>query len=392
VDPLSPAFEVVREAEPGGPRAGRLATAHGGLETPAFLPVGTYGAVRGLTPEELRAVGVQGVLANTYHLHLRPGESTVAALGGLHGFMRWSGPILTDSGGFQIYSLDHLCERSEAGVRFRNPWDGSRVFLDPERCIAIQESLGADLVVTLDQFEPISDALASGELGEAERDRVREPMERTLRWAERCRSAHSRGDQLLFGIVQGGGFEDLRRESAERTATLGFDAFAIGGLGVGEPAPLRSRLLEAALRGLPGRAPRYLMGLGMPGDLVEAVARGVDLFDCVIPTRHGRHGAVFTRAGRLNLRNARYREDGDPIEPDCGCPACRSYSRAYLRHLIDAKEMLGPRLLSLHNLAFYMRLMREIREAIATGGFEAWRAAWRESYSEPSNAATDSAA
>jgi queuine tRNA-ribosyltransferase len=392
VDPLSPTFQVLREDAPGGPRVGRLDTAHGALETPAFLPVGTYGAVRGITPDELSAVGVQGVLANTYHLHLRPGEATVAALGGLHGFMGWPGPILTDSGGFQIHSLDHLCERSEAGVRFRNPWDGSRVSLEPEGCIAIQESLGADLVVTLDEFEPISEAATRGEQGEAERDRVREPMERTLRWAARCRSAHRRADQLLFGIVQGGGFEDLRRESAERTAALGFDAFALGGLGVGEPAALRSRLVEATVPALPGAAPRYLMGLGMPGDLVEAVARGVDLFDCVVPTRHGRHGNVFTRRGRLNLRNARFREDADPIERDCGCPACRSYSRGYLRHLIEAKELLAPRLLSLHNLAYYMRLMRELREAIAGGDFEAWRTAWSESYSEPASAATDSAA
>jgi len=392
VDPLSPGFRVVCEAAPGGPRVGRIETPHGALETPAFLPVGTYGAVRGLAPDELSAVGVQGVLANTYHLHLRPGEATVAALGGLHGFMRWSGPILTDSGGFQIHSLDHLCERSEAGVRFRNPWDGSRVFLDPERCIAIQESLGADLIVTLDEFEPISPVAAGDEPSEPERERVRASMQRTLRWAARCQSARQRQDQLLFGIVQGGGFEDLRRESAERTAELGFDAFAIGGLGVGESPALRSRLLEAVLPALPGAAPRYLMGLGMPGDLVEAVARGVDLFDCVIPTRHGRHGSVFTRTGRLNLRNARFREDPAPIEEDCGCPACRGYSRAYLRHLIDAKEMLGPRLLSLHNLAFYMRLMRELREAIAEARFDAWRAAWREGYSEPSSAATDSAA
>jgi queuine tRNA-ribosyltransferase len=359
------------EARDGTARTGRLETPHGPLATPAFLPVGTYGAVRGLTPDDLRGVGVTGILANTYHLHLRPGEAQVARLGGLHGFMAWDGPILTDSGGYQIYSLDHLCERSEDGVRFKSPSDGSRHFLTPELCIAIQEALGADLIVTLDEFEPI----APGSDPSA-RERVRAGMERTLRWASRCQEALRRKDQLLFGIVQGGGFPELRAESAARTAELRFGAYAIGGLGVGEPASQRADLLEAALEPLPVASPRYLMGLGMPEDLVEAVARGVDLLDCVIPTRHGRHGSAFTPWGVLNLRNARFRDDAAPLDPDCPCPTCARFSRAYLRHLVVSHEMLGPRLLSLHNLAYYMRLMADMRAAIAAGRFAPWHRAW----------------
>jgi len=356
----------------GAARNGQLVTPHGALDTPAFFPVGTYGAVRGLTPEELRQVGVQGVLANTYHLHLRPGEEIVRKLGGLHGFMGWDGPILTDSGGFQLYSLEHLSRRSEEGVSFQSPLDGSERFLSPETAIAIQEALGADLIVQLDEFEPIAETVDEA--------RVREMLERTLRWGERCQRAKRRADQWLFGIVQGGGSEALRRESAARTRALGFDAFAIGGLGVGEPPEQRWDLLDAALEPLPGAAPRYLMGLGTPDDLVAAVARGVDLFDCVIPTRHGRHGSVFSDAGPLNLRNARFREDAAPIEEDCPCPACARFSRGYLRHLVVTEEALGARLASLHNLAFYMRLLSRARQAIAAGAFEKWSADWLEGY------------
>ena len=356
----------------GAARSGRLDTPHGALDTPAFFPVGTHGAVRGLTPAELREVGVQGVLANTYHLHLRPGEEVVARLGGLHGFMGWEGPILTDSGGFQLYSLEHLSQRSEEGVRFQSPLDGSERFLSPETAIAIQEALGADLIVQLDEFEPISESVDEA--------RVRDMLERTLRWGERCQRAKRRNDQWLFGIVQGGGSEKLRRESAARTRALGFDAFAIGGLGVGESPERRWDLLDAALEPLPESTPHYLMGLGTPDDLLAAVARGVDLFDCVIPTRNGRHGSVFTDAGRVNLRNARFREDTAPIDEDCPCPTCASFSRAYLRHLIVSEEALGSRLSSLHNLAFYMRLLSRARQAIAAGAFDKWRADWLESY------------
>ncbi len=400
MDPLSsegaPRFEVLARSSEGSARVGRLHTPHGNLDTPAFFPVGTYAAVRGLTPEELREVGVQGILANTYHLHLRPGEDVIERLGGLHPFMGWSGPILTDSGGFQLYSLDHLCRRSEEGVHFKSPIDGSERFLSPERCIEIQEALGADLIVTLDEFEPVP-----ADPGAADASRVRALLERTLRWAQRGQAAQRRSDQLLFGIVQGGGMEALRAESAERTRALGFRAFAIGGLGLGEAAAQRAALLEAALAPLPRREPRYLMGLGAPHDLIEAVARGVDLFDCVLPTRHGRHGSVFTHTGSLNLRNARFREDSEPLDLECSCSVCARYSRAYLRHLIVSGEMLGPRLLTLHNLAFYMRLLERAREAIAEDRFEGWCAEWRRSYvrEEPdgersggSSAATHSAA
>ncbi len=378
MDPLSPRFEIKPPASSNAARVGRLWTPHGVLDTPTFLPVGTYASVRGLAPDELRAVGVQALLANTYHLHLRPGEAIVERLGGLHRFMGWRGPILTDSGGFQLHSLDHLCRRSEAGVHFKSPVDGVECFLSPERCIAVQEALGADLIVTLDEFEPVA---AQPELEDV--SRVRELMERTLRWAERCRTAHGRRDQLLFGIVQGGGFAELRAESAERTRALGFEGFAIGGLGLGESPSQRIALLEAALRPLPADRPRYLMGLGLPPDLVEAVARGVDLFDCVIPTRHGRHGTVFTRQGPLHLRQARFRDDPGPVDTTCGCSACRGHSRAYLRHLLVSNEILGARLASLHNLAFYMQLMREMREALSEGSFTAWRARFAETYRAP---------
>jgi queuine tRNA-ribosyltransferase len=388
VDPVTPAFTVTSGAASAGARTGSLSTAHGALETPCFLPVGTHGVVRGLAPAELAEVGVQGLLANTYHLHLRPGEDVVARLGGLHAFMGWSGPILTDSGGFQIHSLDHLCERSEEGVRFKSPLDGSSRFLTPERAVEIQAALGADLVVTLDEFDPIPGVPDADGL-----PRARETMERTLRWAARSRGAHHRGDQLLFGIVQGGGFADLRAESARRTAEIGFGAFAIGGLGVGEPPALRAELLAAALARLPAQAPRYLMGLGAPEDLLAATALGVDLFDCVLPTRHGRHGAAFTRAGRISLRNARFREDREPLDPSCPCPVCRRFSRAYLRHLVVSSEMLGARLLSLHNLAHYMSLLADLRAAVRAGSFESFARERSRGYaSEPSDPATESAA
>ena len=376
MDPLSgrPRFEVL--ARDGAARSGRLLTSHGILETPAFFPVATFGAVRGLSPDELLRVGVQGVLANTYHLHLRPGEQLVAAHGGLHRFMGWSGPMLTDSGGFQVFSLDAFCRRSEAGVEFKSPLDGSTVFLSPERAIEIQEQLGADLVVVLDEFEAIAPGQAP-DLG-----KTRACLERTLRWAERGRDVHRRADQLLFGIVQGGASEELRAESAARTAALGFAAFAIGGLGVGESPAERGKLVDAVVRGLPAPAPRYLMGLGLPEDLVAAVERGVDLFDCVVPTRHGRHGSVFTSRGRLNLRNARRRDERVPIDPDCRCPVCSSATRAYLRHLVTSGDALGARLLSLHNLAYYMSLLRELREAIARGELASFIARWRARYAE----------
>jgi queuine tRNA-ribosyltransferase len=375
-DAKPPRFEITARDPSGAARTGELRTPHGTIETPAFFPVGTYGAVRGILPEQLREVGAQGLLTNTYHLHLRPGEALVASLGGLHGFMGWDGPILTDSGGFQIHSLDEYCTRSEEGVEFRSPVDGSRHFLSPESCIEVQEALGADLIVVLDEFEPVSPR-ADG----TDRTRARAAMERTLRWAERGRKAHARADQLLFGIVQGGGFPEMRAESARRTAELGFRAHAIGGLGLGESPRHREELVQAAIEPLPEEAPRYLMGIGLPEDLLAAISRGVDLFDCVIPTRHGRHGSVFTRDGTLHLRNARFRDDPDPIEPDCACPACRRFSRAYLRHLIKSGEMLGQILPSLHNIAFYMRLLAEARVSISNRSLKVFLEEWRRRYS-----------
>ena len=377
---IPPRFETL--ARDGAARVGQLHTTHGVLHTPAFLPVGTYGAVRGLTPSELREVGVEGILTNTYHLHLRPGEESVSRLGGLHRFMGWSGPIATDSGGFQVYSLDHLCRRSEGGVEFKSPIDGSTRTLTPESCIEIQERLGADLILALDEFEPIP--------REGSAEQARPMMERTLRWAERCRVAATRADQLLFGIVQGGGAGALRAESARETAALGFEAFAIGGLGLGESLEQRRALVDVVVAELPESRPRYLMGVGPPEDLIQAVSQGTDLFDCVVPTRDGRHGSVFTREGRINLRNARFRDDGGPLDPECGGPCCAHYSRAYLRHLLRSGEFLAQRLVSLHNLAFYMSLMREMRDSIAAGKLQAWVEGWRARYGT-SAAATTSA-
>jgi queuine tRNA-ribosyltransferase len=293
-------------------------------------------------------------------------------MGGLHSFMAWPGPILTDSGGFQIHSLDRFAQCNDAGVRFKSPIDGSSHYLSPERCIDIQELLGADLIVALDHFEPV------GKGDESERARSRELMERTLRWAERCLRARTRSDRWLFGIVQGGGFAELRGESAERTRALGFDAYAIGGLGLGESVERRNALLEASLAPLPTDTPRYMMGIGRPADLVGAVLRGVDLFDCVLPTRNGRHGAAFTSRGPLNVRNARYREDPSPIDPECSCPCCKTHSRAYLHHLFKIGEVLGSRMLSIHNIAYYMKLMAELRAAVLRGDIEAWCEAWSE--------------
>jgi queuine tRNA-ribosyltransferase len=301
--------------------------------------------------------------------------------------MGWRGPILTDSGGFQVFSLDAFCRRSEQGVEFKSPIDGARVFLSPERAIAVQEALGADLIVALDEFE----AIEPGAEPERARERTRACLERTLRWAARCRAAHGRADQLLFGIVQGGGDLALRAESAERTLALGFDAIAIGGLGVGELPATRTEIVTATVAPLPEQTPRYLMGIGLPEDLVAAVERGVDLFDCVIPTRHGRHGSVFTSQGRLNLRNAVHRDDRGPIDPDCACPACRRFSRAYLRHLVTCGDALGARLLSLHNLAFYMNLVRALRDAVLAGRIREFAESWRTRYGADAGTGSSSA-
>jgi len=361
-----PALSFAVEAQDGAARAGCLRTPHGAVETPAFMPVATYGAVRGVAPDELALAGAQMLLANTYHLHERPGEAVIAGCGGLHGFTGWRGPWLTDSGGYQVTSLAGSARVDEDGVTFASPVDGTRRQLTPEGAVAIQEALGSDVAMVLDECVP-----AGGDDGAA---RVRAAMDRTLRWAERSRNARRRDDQWLFGIVQGGTDTTLRRHSARLTQGLGFDGYAHGGLGLGEVAARRAELVALSNEELPADAPRYLMGLGRPLDLVDGIAAGVDLFDCVMPTRHARHGVLFTRAGLLRLRNARYREDRLPPDPDCDCPTCARFSRAYLRHLLQAGESLAGRLASLHNLRFYLRLMQDARAAIRAGRFAALRA------------------
>jgi len=352
-------------------RAGRWVTPHGVVETPAFMPVGTLATVKGLTPEQLRAAGTQQVLANTYHLALRPGAEVIAELGGLHRFMQWDGPLLTDSGGFQIFSLARLTQLTDRQVVFRSHIDGSLFELSPERAVHIQEQLGADCIMCLDECPP----------HDVSRERLREAVDRTTRWAERCRQAQSRGDQALFGIVQGGTDRELRERSAAGVLALDFPGYAVGGLSVGEEPADMYRTLEFTVPLLPANRPRYLMGVGRPEDIVEAVCRGVDLFDCVMPTRNGRNASAFTSQGPVKLRNLKHRRDPRPLDPDCDCPVCTRFSRAYLRHLFLAGEMLGPILTSWHNLAFYQRLMRGLRAAIRAGEVAEFRAAqlaqWR---------------
>jgi len=351
-------FELLQEDPHSRARAGVIHTPHGPIPTPVFAPVGTQATVKAVSPRELRELGASLILANTYHLYLRPGPDVVADLGGLHGFMGWDGPIMTDSGGFQVFSLAHLRAVDMMGVTFRSHLDGSEHLFTPERVIEIQEKLGADIILCLDECsEPL------------DYDYNVQALKRTHHWAERCRAAHTRRAQALFGIVQGGVFADLRRQSAEFVTALDFPGYSIGGLSVGEPKGLMHEMLEVTVPLLPADKPRHLLGIGSPEDFFEAVARGIDIFDCVLPTRIARNGALFVRTGRLNIRNARYADDAAPIEEGCACYACRHFSRAYLRHLIMAKEILGLRLATLHNLHFMLNLMREIREAIQAGTF-----------------------
>ena len=364
----SPALAFRIERHDGDARAGVLETAHGAVQTPAFMPVATYGAVRGVAPDELAAAGAQILLANTYHLHERPGEDVIAGLGGLHGFTGWRGPWLTDSGGFQVTSLSDKVRVDEEGVTFASPVDGRRRLLSPERVVAVQEALGSDVAMVLDECVRPD----SGEPGDA--TRVRAATERTLRWAERSRRAHTRADQWLFGIVQGGDSAPLRRASARATRDLGFRGYAHGGLGLGEAAAQRDDLVAQSHAELPSDAPRYLMGLGRPADLIRGIALGVDLFDCVLPTRHARHGVLFTSQGLVRLKNAEHASAGDPPDAACDCSTCARHSRGYLRHLLRAGEMLGARLASIHNLRFYLRLMERAREAIRARELSALRA------------------
>ena len=356
----------------GAARRGQLNFPRGVVDTPAFMPVGTYGTVKGVLPPQLREAGAQIVLGNTFHLFLRPGLEVIADHGGLHGFMRWDGPILTDSGGFQVFSLAQRRVISEEGVTFAAPTDGSRVFLSPEESMRIQRVLGSDIVMVFDECTPYAvDGVPVGI------DVARASMELSLRWAARSQAAHGDNDAALFGIVQGGMFPELRAQSAAGLRAIGFDGYAIGGLAVGEPADQREAMLDAVVPMLPQDRPRYLMGVGRPEDLVEAVARGVDMFDCVMPTRNARNGHYFTSSGTVRIRNAKYQRDLRPIDEACACPACAGgYSRAYLRHLDRCGEMLAPILGTLHNLWHYQRLMADMREAIAVGGFARFREAF----------------
>jgi len=363
-------FELIRTD--GSARLGRIRTAHGSVDTPAFMPVATQGTVKSLTPADLTAAGAQIVLANTYHLLLRPGHELVRDLGGLHRFMGWDGPILTDSGGFQVFSLAKLRRIAEDGVEFRSHVDGSLRTLTPESVVAVQHALGVDVL------HPLDECLAHpATAAETERS-----LALTLRWLRRAVAAHRAGGApgALFGIVQGGTSHTMRRRAVEETCALDLPGYAIGGLAVGEPKPALYDIAELVASGLPIDRPRYLMGVGKPTDLVEAVARGVDLFDCVLPTRNARNGQAFTPDGPLNIGNARFTRDGTPLDSACPCEACRRFSRAYLRHLFAARELLAYRLLTLHNLTFYLGLMREIREAIARGGFSSLRSRVLERY------------
>jgi len=350
-------FEILGKDSLTQARLGRVETLHGSFSTPAFLPVGTQGTVKSLTPEELVEVGVEAILGNTYHLYLRPGHETIGRLGGLHSFAHWDRPILTDSGGYQIFSLGDLRKISEEGVTFQSHLDGSLHSLSPEKVIEIQRSLGSDIAMVLDECVPYPSPY----------EYVKTSTERTTRWAERCLRARQEEDPALFAIVQGGLYQDLREASARDLVRMDFQGFAIGGLSVGEPKSEMIRILEGTVPLLPERTPRYLMGVGTPEDILEAVVRGVDFFDCVLPTRNGRNGTLFTSRGKISIKQAQYAEDKNPIDERCSCYVCRHYSRAYLRHLYMAKEILSSRLNSIHNIHYYMNFMAEIRSAIQKG-------------------------
>ncbi len=363
-------FDALRTSSTGRARLGRLVTPRGVIQTPAFMPVGTQGAVKALTSDEVRELGAEIILANTFHLFLRPGVDLIAKLGGLHRFMLWEGPILTDSGGYQVFSLAKLRRLTDDGVAFRSPLEGSDQFFTPESVLRLQQQLGSDIVMPLDVClgYPAEDAQA------------REGLRLTTLWAQRSRAAGAGEGQMLFGIVQGGFTPALRREATERMVDIGFAGYAIGGLSVGEPHDLTYALVDEVTQRLPPERPRYLMGVGAPPSLLEAIARGVDMFDCALPTRVARTGTIFTRVGRVNIRNAVHREDSQPMEPTCRCAVCTRYTRAYVRHLFNVDEMLGPRLATYHNLFFLARLMDEARAALAADRFDAWRAGILEAY------------
>ncbi|MFC5713534.1 tRNA guanosine(34) transglycosylase Tgt [Thalassorhabdus alkalitolerans] len=348
-------YELIKTCKQSGARLGRIHTPHGSIETPIFMPVGTLATVKTLSPEELEEMGSQIILSNTYHLWLRPGEDIIEEAGGLHSFMNWKKPILTDSGGFQVFSLSDLRDIKEEGVHFRNHISGEKLFLSPEKAMQIQNSLGSDIMMAFDECPPYP----------AERDYMKKSVERTSRWAERCLEAHKNTEkQAVFGIVQGGEYEDLRKQSAEDLISLDFPGYAVGGLSVGEPKDVMNKVLEFTTPLLPEEKPRYLMGVGSADSLIDGVIRGIDMFDCVLPTRVARNGTCMTSTGRVVVRNAKYARDFGPLDENCSCHVCRNYSRAYIRHLVKCNETFGFRLTSYHNLYFLLELMEQVRQAI----------------------------
>ncbi len=356
-------FDLLKEGSGTEGRLGSITTPHGTIQTPVFMPVGTQGTVKAMTPDELERLGVEIILGNTYHLYLRPGHDLIRDLGGLHRFMGWEKPILTDSGGYQVFSLGNLRKITEEGVKFQSHHDGSYHFITPEKSIAIQEALGADIIMCFDECPPYP----------AGYDYVRASLDMTLRWAKRCKDAKLRDDQALFGIIQGGMYADLRRRAAEETVGMGFDGYAIGGLSVGETKPLMYEMIEATVPFMPKDKPRYLMGVGTPEDLVEGVDRGVDMFDCVMPTRNARNGTLFTSFGKVVIKNSRFERDERPIDEECSCYTCRNFSRAYLRHLFMAKEILSSILNTIHNIHYYLEVIRGIRKALDKGRFREFK-------------------
>ena len=363
-------FELIKSCPPTGARAGMLTTHHGLVPTPAFIPVGSQATVKSLTPQEFSALGTNIVLGNTYHLYLRPGIAVIEKLGGLHRFMSWSGPLLTDSGGYQVLSLAHLRRVSDEGVHFRSHIDGSEHFITPELSIQFQEALGADIIMTFDECPPYTD----------DHNAVQEAVERTHRWAERCQRSRQRVDQALYGIVQGGAFVDLRRHSAKFLTATGYDGYAIGGLSIGEPKQVTYSIVEETVSLLPEDKPRYLMGVGSPEDLVAGVSMGIDIFDSALPTRIARNGGFFTRDGRKIIRNAHFRDRDIPLDEGCDCYTCQNFSAAYIHHLFRCKELLAYRLASIHNLRFLMRLMEEMRRSITDGSFPSFKDSFLASY------------
>lgn len=368
---MSIRYELIKTCKQSGARLGVVHTPHGSVETPAFMPVGTLATVKTMSPEELKEMGAQIILSNTYHLYLRPGSDVVEEAGGLHAFMNWDRPILTDSGGFQVFSLSKFRKIEEEGVLFRNHLNGDKLWMTPEKAIAIQNELGADIIMAFDECVAYP----------AEREYVARSVARTTRWAERCLKAHRRPhDQALFGIVQGGMYPDLRQQSARELVSLEFPGYAVGGLSVGEPKEVMNQILEETTPLLPAEKPRYLMGVGSPDALIDGAIRGIDMFDCVLPTRIARNGTTMTSQGRLVVRNAKYARDFTPLDPECDCYTCRHYTRAYIRHLIKCDETFGLRLTTYHNLYFLLRLMEQVREAIKNDNLLDFRDAFFEKY------------